>query len=60
MAAFLQASKLEPRIMRYELADDEWAAIMPMLPNKPLDVPIALASFKTASRRLWPVTIQAL
>src|SRR5262249_52722834 len=25
--------------MRYELADDEWAAIKPMLPNKPRDVP---------------------
>jgi transposase len=25
--------------MRYELADDEWAAIKPMLPNKPRGVP---------------------
>ena len=27
------------RIMRYELADDEWIAIKPMLPNKPRGVP---------------------
>jgi transposase len=25
--------------MRYELTDDEWAAIKPMLPNKPRGVP---------------------
>ena len=25
--------------MRYELADDEWVAIKPMLPNKPRGVP---------------------
>lgn len=25
--------------MRYELSDDEWAAIKPMLPNKPRSVP---------------------
>ena len=25
--------------MRYELTDDEWAAIRPMLPNKPRGVP---------------------
>ena len=25
--------------MRYELTDDEWAAIQPILPNKPRDVP---------------------
>jgi transposase len=24
--------------MRYELADDEWAAIKPILPNKPCGV----------------------
>jgi transposase len=35
----IQAPKLEPRIMRYELADYEWAAINPMLPNKPRGVP---------------------
>jgi hypothetical protein len=28
-----------PRIMRYELADYEWVAIKPMLPNKPRGVP---------------------
>ena len=35
----IQASKPEPRIMRYELTDHEWAAIKPMLPNKPRGVP---------------------
>ena len=25
--------------MRYELIDDEWAAITPMLPNKPRGIP---------------------
>jgi hypothetical protein len=29
--AVIQASKPEPRIMRYELADHEWATIKPML-----------------------------
>ena len=24
-------------MMRYELTDEEWGAIKPMLPNKPLD-----------------------
>jgi hypothetical protein len=32
-------SKVEPRIMRYELRDYEWAAIRPMLPNKARGVP---------------------
>jgi transposase len=27
------------QIMRYELADHEWTAIKPMLPNKPRGVP---------------------
>jgi hypothetical protein len=35
----IQALKLEPRMMRYELTDYEWAAIKPMLPNKPRGVP---------------------
>ncbi|SFV19957.1 Putative transposase of IS4/5 family [Bradyrhizobium arachidis] len=35
----IQASKLGARIMRYELADYEWIAIKPMLPNKPRGVP---------------------
>jgi transposase len=35
----IQAPKLEPRIMRYELTDYEWAAIKPFLPNKPRGVP---------------------
>src|SRR5713226_755039 len=34
----IQALKLEPRIMRYELSDYEWTAIKPMLPNKPRGV----------------------
>jgi transposase len=25
--------------MRYELTDDEWTAIKPMLPNKPRGIP---------------------
>lgn len=33
--AVIQASKPEPRIMRYELTDYEWTAIKPFLPNKP-------------------------
>src|SRR5271157_1599475 len=35
IADVIQAPKLEPRIMRYELSDYEWTAIKPMLPNKP-------------------------
>jgi hypothetical protein len=35
----IQAPKLEPRIMRYELANLEWTAIKPFLPNKPRGVP---------------------
>jgi hypothetical protein len=35
----IQAPKLEHRIMRYELTNQEWAAIKPMLPNKPRGVP---------------------
>jgi transposase len=35
----IQAPKLEPRIMRYELTDYEWAAVRPFLPNKPRGVP---------------------
>jgi transposase len=33
------SSQPEPRIMRYELNDHEWAAIKPFLPNKPRGVP---------------------
>lgn len=33
MMTNIQAPKLEPRIMRYGLADDEWTAIKPMLPK---------------------------
>jgi hypothetical protein len=35
----IQAPKLEPRIMRYELTEYEWAAIRPFFPNKPRGVP---------------------
>ena len=35
----IQAPKTEPRIIRYELTDYEWAAIKPFLPNKPRGVP---------------------
>src|SRR2546428_14081971 len=34
----IQASKLGLRIMRYQLTDYDWAAIRPMLPNKPRGV----------------------
>ena len=32
-------SETGDRIMRYELADYEWTAIKPLLPNKPCGVP---------------------
>ena len=35
----IQTPKLGARIMRHELADYEWVAIKPMLPNKPCGVP---------------------
>ena len=35
----IQTPELGARIMRYELADYEWTAIRPMLPNKPRGVP---------------------
>src|ERR1035441_5841203 len=35
----IQAPKPEPRIMRYELTEYEWAAIRLFLPNKPRGVP---------------------
>jgi transposase len=35
----IQPLELGARIMRYELADYEWSAINPMLPNKPRGVP---------------------
>jgi hypothetical protein len=34
----IQTPEPEPRIMRYELTDYEWAAIKPFLPNKPRGV----------------------
>jgi hypothetical protein len=37
----IQAPKPEPRIVRYELTDHEWAAIKPFLPNKPRAVPLS-------------------
>jgi transposase len=39
MQAVIQAPDPRGRIVRYELTDDEWAAIKPMLPNKPRGVP---------------------
>jgi transposase len=38
-APVIQTPELGARIMRYELADYEWTAIRPMLPNKPRGVP---------------------
>jgi hypothetical protein len=35
----IQAPKVEPQFMRYELSDCEWSVIMPMLPSKPRGVP---------------------
>jgi hypothetical protein len=35
----IQATKREPRIMRHELTDLEWAAIRSFLPNKPRGIP---------------------
>jgi hypothetical protein len=37
--AVIQAAASRGRIKRYELTDEEWAAIKPMLPNKPGGVP---------------------
>jgi hypothetical protein len=37
--AVIQATKREPRIMRYELTYFEWAAIKSFLPNKPRGIP---------------------
>ena len=34
----IEAPKLEPWIVPYELSDFEWAAIKPSLPNKPRGV----------------------
>jgi transposase len=43
--------------MRYELADYEWVAIKPILPNKPRGVPRVAANYlafvQIASIRLW-------
>ena len=35
----VQATKREPRIMRYELPIFEWVAINSLLPNKPRGIP---------------------
>ena len=39
LQAVIQTLKIGARIVRYELTDGEWAAIKPMLPNKPRGVP---------------------
>src|SRR5499433_3717200 len=39
LPGMIQAPKVEPRFMRYELSDREWSVIKPMLPNKPRGVP---------------------
>ena len=39
--------------MRYELTDEEWTAIKPMLPNKPRGVPRVNDFVQLASIRLW-------
>jgi hypothetical protein len=59
----IQAPKLEPRIMRYELNDYEWTAIKPMPQNQPHGVRRVndrrvlsanyLAFIKLASIRIW-------
>jgi transposase len=47
--------------MRYELADYEWVAIKPMLPNKPRGVPrvndrrVLNGIFWVYVRRCWPL-----
>jgi hypothetical protein len=41
----IQAPKLEPRIMRYELSDYERTAIKPMLPNNPRGIRRVNAAF---------------
>jgi hypothetical protein len=36
--------------MRYELSDDEWTAIKPMLPNKPRGLPVrVMPKFRRSS-----------
>ena len=50
----IQAPKLEPRIVRYELSDYEWTAIKPMPPNKPRGVRrglLTMAGFASADLR---------
>jgi hypothetical protein len=39
----IQAPKPEPRIMRYELTDFEWATIRSFLPNKPCGILVLTA-----------------
>jgi len=42
--------------MRYELSDEEWIAIKPMLSNKPRDVPRAVRSTDRCLQSLIAMT----
>ena len=48
MACDSSAHTYELRIMHYELTNHEWAAIKPMLPDKPRDVPARTARGPTS------------
>lgn len=48
----IQASNLEAGNLRYELSDDEWATIRPMLPDKARGVP-RVDDRRVLNRILW-------
>jgi hypothetical protein len=52
----IQTAKLGARIMRYELADYEWVAIKPMLPNKPRGVP-RVNDRRVLNRIFWAILL---
>jgi transposase len=54
----IQALKLEPRIMRYELSEYEWSGIKPMRPNKPRGVP-RLDDRRVLNGILWVLRLGA-